>query len=276
MTDPHLADTDSENERASIAQWLRAHRGRLVFTTIALAAGVVHVRWPFIIPDAITLAFIIMASIPWLDRYVKSVEMPGLGKFELRVQEALSTAQTALGTARSAEHLAEVAAPAPQLDWTNEIMHQLGLDGLRALAHEYDQLRGEVPGRSDARTDAMTAIVRRMIHLASETDLDSSTVATYLGATDPGLRLLGYALTYTHPNGELLDALVVSVTHEDDQAFLAYWGLQAIARTVATLNADQVSVFAVNQLRRMLGRLPPATDRAHVLSQILSELGTTP
>ena len=269
---PSDGTTDNETERTSIQHWLRAHRGQLAFTTIALTAGVVHVRWPSLIPDAITLAFIVLASLPWLDRYVKSVEMPGLGKIELQVKKAVSTSQIALGTARSAERLAEVAAPAPEIDWTTEIMHQLGLDGLQALAHEYDQLRGEMPDRAEPRTAAMTGIVRRMIELAAKTDLDPTTVATYLGASDPGLRLLGYALSYTHPNSELLDGLVISATHEDDQAFLAYWGLQAVARTIATIKPRQVSPIVVKQLQRMRGRLSPTTDRAHVISQILSQL----
>jgi hypothetical protein len=267
--------TDGKGEHAPLARWLRAHRGTVAFTAIALAAAVVHVRWPFIIPDAITVAFMIIACVPWVDRWVKSVEMPGLGKIELRVQEAISTAQTALGTARSAERLAEVAAPASPINWTSEINHLLGLDGLKALAYEYDQLRGVMPDRSRPRTAAMTAIVKRMIELASKTELDQTTIASYLGATDPGLRLLGYALSYTHPDGELVDSLVNSATHEDDQAFLAYWGLQAVARTVATISPRGISSVAIKQLQRMRGRLSATTDRAHVISQILSQLDAT-
>lgn len=52
----------------------------------ALAAGliVVHVFWPYILIDTTIITLLIVATIPWISNILKSVELPGIGKFEFR------------------------------------------------------------------------------------------------------------------------------------------------------------------------------------------------
>ncbi|HBQ5984467.1 TPA: hypothetical protein L9A40_002313 [Klebsiella pneumoniae] len=50
----------------------------------ALAGVAIHVIWPHLAIDAITLGLIVVALLPWLAPIVKSVELPGGLKVELQ------------------------------------------------------------------------------------------------------------------------------------------------------------------------------------------------
>ena len=60
---------------------------RSVITIAALLAAVLHVRFPWVVPDAITAEFLLLAFVPWLAPLIKSVEVTGIGKLELREVE---------------------------------------------------------------------------------------------------------------------------------------------------------------------------------------------
>jgi len=79
--------------------------GRIIITTGALAVGVVHLVWPALTIDAITLALIGIGILPWIapsiQRIVQSIDIPGVGKVELR--EAKETAEAALSRAEEVE-----------------------------------------------------------------------------------------------------------------------------------------------------------------------------
>lgn len=50
----------------------------------ALAIALVHVVWPNLAIDSITIGLLVLAAIPWLAPLFKSLEFPGGWKFELR------------------------------------------------------------------------------------------------------------------------------------------------------------------------------------------------
>src|SRR5215467_14257605 len=76
-------------------------------TTAAVLAAILHVVFPSAVPDAITAGFLILAFLPWLAPLIKSVEVPGVGKIELR--EVERKAEEAKGAALSAAQKADLA-----------------------------------------------------------------------------------------------------------------------------------------------------------------------
>lgn len=87
-------------------------RLRQIVTAVALALAFVHLVWPRIAVDAITITLLFIAIVPWLAPIFKSIEFPGGWKVEFRdLQKAAARADSAglLATAMEAatqnEHL---------------------------------------------------------------------------------------------------------------------------------------------------------------------------
>ena len=71
-------------------------RLRQVVSLGALLLALSHIIWPLLAIDAITLALIIIAILPWLEPLVKSLELPGGWKVEFQeLQKVASRAETA-------------------------------------------------------------------------------------------------------------------------------------------------------------------------------------
>lgn len=69
---------------------------RQTVTLCALLLAIAHLIWPNIAIDAITLALVVIAILPWLAPLVKSLELPGGWKVEFQeLQKAASRADTA-------------------------------------------------------------------------------------------------------------------------------------------------------------------------------------
>jgi len=63
---------------------------RAAITVVALAVAGLHIHYSWVIGvivDAITAGLIILAFVPWLAPIIKSIEVTGLGKLELKVEE---------------------------------------------------------------------------------------------------------------------------------------------------------------------------------------------
>jgi len=91
---------------------LELKRLRQIVTAVALALAFVHLVWPRIAVDAITITLFFIAIVPWLAPIFKSIEFPGGWKVEFRdLQKAAARADSAglLATAMEAaaqnEHL---------------------------------------------------------------------------------------------------------------------------------------------------------------------------
>jgi hypothetical protein len=69
---------------------------RQAVTLSALILTISHLIWPNIAIDAITIALVVIAILPWLSPLVKSLELPGGWKVEFQeLQKAASRADTA-------------------------------------------------------------------------------------------------------------------------------------------------------------------------------------
>ena len=103
-------------------------RLRQFLTLGALGLALVHLIWPSLAIDAITLGLLVIAVIPWLAPLIKSVELPGGWKVELQeMQDATAKAKEA--------GLLQVTPNAPKVDHSFQLIAEsdpnLALAGLR-------------------------------------------------------------------------------------------------------------------------------------------------
>ena len=81
---------EAQSERPSLK------RLRQVVSLGALLLALAHIAWPQLAIDAVALALIVIAILPWLAPLVKSLELPGGWKVEFQeLQKAASRAETA-------------------------------------------------------------------------------------------------------------------------------------------------------------------------------------
>lgn len=106
-----------------------------LITVCSLALAVVHLNWPRLNIDAITLGLLAFALLPWLRSIIKSVELPGGVKLELQ-EYAQSTVDTPAPPAREAQ----IAINAALLPGTAVRHSAEARKILRTLCHYQNQL----------------------------------------------------------------------------------------------------------------------------------------
>jgi hypothetical protein len=102
---------------------------QIVVSVGAVAVALVHLFWPELSIDAITLVLLLVAIVPWLLPLFKSVELPGGVKLEFQELRNTETRAEAAGL------LEEVPLPQPNHEYTFQIVADedanLALVGLR-------------------------------------------------------------------------------------------------------------------------------------------------
>jgi hypothetical protein len=243
---------------------------KVIVTVGALALAALHVRFPNLPIDAITLALIAVAVLPWLQAIFKTIKFPG--GFEVTLQELKQGVKNATGVAQSAEQKADLAVSTLNASQPNPsllIADSSAIDRLLELARVYENIRNRQTS-SAPRTEAMTAIVRDMISLApSLRNLDPSAM---LRAPECGQRLAAYALLYAKPDPKYLSELVFSVTIYEDKPFGQYWGLQAIGRTLDSIDRISIADSVVRDLSSYAERVSSGSDRGYEVRKILDRL----
>jgi hypothetical protein len=75
----HLTTSDMTKDSALVLR---------VSVSLAASTGAgLHMVFPAFIPDAITAGLILLAVVPWLSPIIKTIQVTGVGKLELRVQQ---------------------------------------------------------------------------------------------------------------------------------------------------------------------------------------------
>ena len=242
---------------------------RVGVTTLALAAAAVHILWPEIKIDAITLGLLIIACLPWLAPLIKSIEIPGVGKLEL--QEIKRQTEEARGAAQSASQKAEFALAGTQArtDLLSVPLKASPESQLEELSKEYDRIRATQPSGA-ARTSAMTSVVRKMADLAPYLQETFNVEHALREKEDRGKRLSAYAYLWARPDYARLESLVDSVMKIEDKPFGQYWGIQAMGRVIASRPPrTKIDLRVLGKLRSFLSQLQPGTDRYYELQRIL-------
>lgn len=242
---------------------------RILVSALALLVAAIHVGRPEVRIDSITIILLVICALPWLQPLIKSIELLGV-KLELQVlQDQVAEARGAAESASRQAGLALSSSSAPPAALLSSVASGTADSmSIRALAGEYEQIRkAQRPG--DARTAAMTDVVRRMIDVARRTE--SCGVADALRDDSPGTRLFAYVYLYSRPDAKFLLPLVESVTAKEDKPFGQYWGLQSIGRVMS--GVAPVPLQVRNKLQAFGARLPRGTDRDYEVRKLLRQAG---
>lgn len=247
-------------ERFSMKQNLTL---RIIVSASALLIAAAHIWRPKASIDSITIVLLVICAIPWLQPLIKTVELLGV---KLELQDLQDKVAEAKGAAESASRQAGLALSATnaQPASAQQLASSTMESSVKVLADAYETIRRTQPS-GDARTSAMTDVMRRMITLAKS--MESFPVTDSLRDDSSGMRLFAYAYLYARPDSRFLPELVASVTGKEHTPFGQYWGLQSIGHVMSTM--EHVPEEIKSKLRGFALRLPHGTDREYELKKLL-------
>ena len=76
-----------ENDARNSGKPLGHKRLRIAISIVGVVFASVHIIWPTVKVDEITVALTVLSLLPWLQPIFKSVDLPGLGKVEMQDRE---------------------------------------------------------------------------------------------------------------------------------------------------------------------------------------------
>jgi hypothetical protein len=254
---------------------------RIVVTIIALAAAVAHRYWPwFGTRDHFEIIALIVAVLPWASAIFKSVDIPGVGKFELQELKR----QVAKNEGRILTIKEEVRGAVQSLEQrTDAILQPVDVaasrqQGLRSPAEEFGSLGRQYveirlktqPGKE--KTAQMSRIFGQMLSVA--VSVENFDVVKALASDDAGERLQAYAFLYSKPTFSYLERLVATVTSGlEPWPFGQYWAIRAVGRIVENVDPKTIPMSVKRELRDFCIQLPTDTDRHFELSKTVRVLG---
>jgi hypothetical protein len=246
---------------------------RIVVPLVALAIAAIHAFTPDTPKvDAITLALVVIALLPWLGSLIESLKY---GDLEVKLRQAEAKADEAKGAAESARRLAigqteaksQTAVSGAAVPTRAAPPHTI--EEMERLATEYVQTRkNNAPG--DYRTGLMTEIIHRMMAVA--TGVPEEAILPWLKDPDHARRLAAYAYLYARPNFAHVDALLESVANRQNPPFAQYWGIMALQKVIGARGQANVSNQTKAALKVLQSRLGRGTDRHYELSRLLRSL----
>ena len=221
--------------------------------------------------DAIVIALLIIAVLPWIGALIESLKY---GELEVKLRDAVKKANEAKGAAESARLLAITQSETDlqkesRTAASERFAGQSPLQQIQDLATEYSKVRAANPP-GDYRTSLMTGIMKQMREAARS--LSESEILPWLQDEDPARRLAAYAFFYEKPDFAQLTALLKSVMDPQNKPFAQYWGILALQRTIGTRGLAPVPNETKVTLKRFLSRLKPGTDRYYELSRLIQTL----
>ena len=250
----------SEPESKSERKFLGLRYG---ITGLAFTFALVHVIWPDLNIDLVTLGLFIVALLPWLQPIVRSIEITGLGKVEL--QEFESRLANVEGATKSTERKVELATAERK---TAALTPEEAATQFSDLAAEYNHIRANhKPG--DARTALMTSVVRRLIDVApmlADYDLDSALISE-----DRGQRLGGYAYLYALPDFNYVTPLTECLTQREDKPFGQFWAILALTKLLGKREDLTIPETVIQDFRTYADKLSSGSDRRYEAKKILRE-----
>ena len=140
----------------------------------ALLLALAHIIWPHLAIDAVALALILIAILPWLAPIIKSLELPGGWRVEFQeLQKAASRAESAglLATDLSGREATFTFQSIAMRD------PNLGLAGLRIEIEKRLSLLAEIHGLNARRTMGVGQALRALAQAEVLTDEERSILA---------------------------------------------------------------------------------------------------
>jgi hypothetical protein len=221
--------------------------------------------------DAIIIALLVIAILPWISTLIESLKY---GELEIKLRDIVKKTEEAKGAAESARLLVITQTESERQKESRaaaveKMAGKPPLQQLEQLVAEYKGIRAANPP-SDYRTRLMTRIMTQMREVARS--LPESDMLLWLRDEDPARRLAAYAFFYENPEFAQVDALVKSVMKSDNPPFAQYWGILALERVIGVRGQATVSNQTKVALKHMLSELKPGTDRQYELLRLIQSL----
>jgi hypothetical protein len=264
---------------------------RVIITVMAVVGIWLHLSNKVKL-DLPTVCLMALGLLPWLAAVIKSLELPGGFKVELRetrtiAKEALSKSEEAKGTAEAAQTRSRNEEKLRELAFRTHksSFHAPGTEeiasGVRRLVADYLKIRDSLQ-RGPRRTELMEDKVAEMIALAREyPDFDWK---YHLMLPDKGWRLFAYAYLFAHPSFDRLDVCARSAwtfrtqsQPNDNQPFGEYWSIRAMQALAKQAFSEEgrsctVSPETAAILLEHYRHLPRGTDRHYEMGRLLEML----
>lgn len=243
----------------------RRHRyTATAITAIAVLAAVVHLVWPHITLDGITLTLLAIAVIPWLGGLFDSITLPGgagvrFRQLTARVEEAEATTARLERAVEGAADTSQVALTAAQEPASGEERSD-PVEAVERLAAHYLDLRRSLPSGRE-RTRLMQQVFSGLVRETSR--IADPPLVPWLESENGGLRLAAYTRLFLDPDHRYLEPLLDAVL-KDDFAFNVSRGIRALENIVGVVGPEQIRVGTVQRLRAYLGELPEGNRKKHL------------
>lgn len=230
-----------------------------IVTTVAVAVALIHLIWPDLKIDVVTVLLLVIAILPWLRGVVDSVDVPVLGSVKFREMQKQVIVREQQETREAVQAIATAGDAVPQDERLSRIYE---------LADRYEEIR-ESMSSGFARTASMNMISRDILGLMPITQYDPD---GNLHSSRAGRRLVAYLSLMASPGREQADALVQTLTEREGIPFNQSWALRALDRIVQINGSSCVSGKSIARLKGMRDGLKPGLDRQLLLVGLVDEL----
>ncbi|MFG3260583.1 hypothetical protein [Streptomyces sp. NPDC048172] len=223
---------------------------------------VIHLVWPHIEFDAVTVTLLVVAVIPWLGGLFESITLPGgagvqFRRLTARVEDAEAAAARLEREVEGATDTSQVALTAAQQGAAGQ--PAADVETVERLAADYLALRRTLPPGSE-RTRLQQQVFGDLVRVTAR--FPDPPLAAWLESDNGGLRLAAYTRLFLAPDPDHLDALLDAVLR-DELAFSVSRGIRALENVLA-LVAPAHRTEPVRRLRAFLGQLPEGNRKRHL------------
>lgn len=228
-------------------------------SSLAALAIVVHLIWPELKIDLVTVALLVFGSVPWLRGIVQSISLPGGPSIDLRgdrlriiraeekeKDEAVGAVGRGAGGKSSGERVQEI----------------------ERQAEFYEKIRREIPSGPD-RTSEMGKIARQILSLLPVPELD---VPDKLLSPRAGQRLTAYLSFIAEPDPRRGEELIETLTEREGIPYNQHWALRSLSRIFDVKGSSWVSPRSVAMLAGMRDGLRLGSDRQLMLANLVDRI----
>jgi hypothetical protein len=234
-------------------------RVSMAVSLLAALAIAVHLIWPSLKIDLVTVALLIFGSLPWLRGIVQSISLPGGPSIDLRDDRLRIIAREEQQKDAAIEAVGSAVGTASPSERVQEIERQAEL---------YEKARREMPSGT-ARTNEMGKIARQILSLLPVPELD---VAHKLLSPRAGQRLVAYLSLVAQPDAGRGEELIETLTEREGIPYNQHWALRALNRILDLNGSGWVSPHSAAMLSGMRDGLRPGSNRQLMLVNVVDRL----
>jgi hypothetical protein len=235
---------------------------RRVSTCVSLIAALgiaVHLIWPNLKVDLVTVALLIFGSLPWLRGIVQSISLPGGPSIDLRNDRLQIITREEKEKDAAVETVGSAADNGSPTERVQEIERQAEL---------YENIRREMPSGAK-RTHETGKIARQILSLLPLPELD---VVDKLLSPRAGQRLIAYLSFVAQPYAGSGEELIETLTEREGIPYNQSWALRALNRILDVKGSSWVSPRSVALLSGMRDGLRPGSDRQLTLTNLVDRI----